>query len=94
MDYSIAGFETPGTKDLPDPSSEVPTEDDSLNGIQEFRPTFGEDAASVDVAPFIAAVIDDVVQAWEDGEGQGDPDVDRKKVGSSTTIGAGRTVSC
>lgn len=40
----------------------------------------------MDVAPFITAVIDDVVQAWEDGEGQGDPDVDRKKVGSSITI--------
>lgn len=81
VEYSISKFETRGTKDLPEPTSTPPTIEESINGVEEYRPDFKRDVNSSDVKPFIERVIDDVEEAWEGGVKLGEPPVDRKKVG-------------
>jgi len=64
---------------LPDPHSLVPTEIDSINKIDEFRPNFKGDVSASTVKPYIDQVIEDVVEAWTE-MGEDEPHVDRKKV--------------
>jgi len=78
VEYIISGFETPGTKDLPDPHSIAPTEAESVNKIDEYRPNFKGDVSASTVKPYIDQVIEDVVEAWAD-MGEDEPHVDRKK---------------
>ncbi|KAL7420018.1 hypothetical protein Q5752_004982 [Cryptotrichosporon argae] len=73
--YSVANFETPGSSDLPEPYSTAPTASSSLVGVDEFRPDFKQDVLGDSVAPFLAAVIDDVKAEWEATYAAVEPDV-------------------
>jgi hypothetical protein len=79
VEYNISGFDTPGTKDLPDPHSIAPTAAESLNKVEEFRPNFKGDVSASTVKPYIDQVIEDVVAAWAE-MGEDEPHIDRKKV--------------
>ena len=81
VEYTISGFETKGSKDLPDPNTIAPSSEESQNGIDEFRPDFRGDVGAISVRPFIDRVIEDCVEAWDAGLGQSEPEVDRRKVG-------------
>ena len=82
VEYTIANFETAGARDLPDPQSTPPTKDESVTGVDEFRPDFRGDSQHHTVAPYLDAVVHDVVEAWEGGVGNGEPEVDLRKVGA------------
>jgi len=79
VEYAINGFETPGTKDLPEPSAVPPSAAESVNGIDEFRPDFRGDVSASSVKPYLDQVIEDCVEAWAE-IGQDEPGVDRRKV--------------
>lgn len=80
VEYQVNGFQTPGTRDLPDPQSHAPDALESINAVDEFRPDFRTDVTSVSVEPYIEKVVEDCWQAWETGVGDGEEGVDRKKV--------------
>jgi hypothetical protein len=80
VEYAVTQFEVTGSRDLPDPDSEPPRIEESFNGIQEYHPDFRGDINATSVRPFIDAVVDDCVEAWEAGVGIGELEADRKKV--------------
>ena len=79
VEYAVMQFEVIGARDLPDPSSQPDSPDQSVNGIQEYRPDFRGDIRATSVSPFIEVVVDDCVDAWEGGVGLGEPEADRGK---------------
>ncbi len=84
VEYQVSQFETSGTSFLPSPDSDPPGPEESINGIQEYRPDFlMGDVKSPSVQPFIEKVIEDVLENWQ----QGDVEIDRDLVG-------GRFSSC
>lgn len=80
VEYAVTHFEVTGSRDLPDPESIAPSAHESVNGIQEYRPDFRGDLNATSVRPYVEAVVEDCVQAWEESVGIGEPDVDRRKV--------------
>lgn len=80
VEYNIAEFKTPGSKDLPDSNSIPPTAAESLSGVDEYRPVYGSDPADDAVKPFIDQVVADVTEAWEGALAAEEPEVDSQKV--------------
>jgi hypothetical protein len=78
VEYAVTNFDVMGTKDLPDPDSHAPSDDASVNKIQEYRPDFRGDVTASNVKPYIDTVVEDVVGGWE-GTMEGE-DLDRKRV--------------
>ena len=77
--YSVKGFTCDGTTDLPEPMSRPPTQQESVNGVEEFRPDFSGDLNAPSVQPYIDKVVDDCMDALT---GDLEIDMDRKKVGT------------
>ncbi|WVQ93692.1 hypothetical protein IAU59_000768 [Kwoniella sp. CBS 9459] len=87
VEYLVSNFESKGSKDLPDPSSEPPKAAESANGVDEFRPDFRGDINAGDVKPFVEQVIEDVMEAWSThGLHLEEPDVDRTRVEAAVHI--------
>ncbi|OCF36246.1 hypothetical protein I316_02119 [Kwoniella heveanensis BCC8398] len=87
VEYLVNNFESKGSRDLPDPSSEPPKADESANGVDEFRPDFRGDINAADVKPFVEQVIDDVMEAWTSHNLHlEEPDVDRSRVEAAVHI--------
>lgn len=92
VEHQVKDFEVRGTRELPDPGP-VPSVEESINGIQEFRPDFRRLSTSPTVRPFLDQVTEDVTEAWEAGLGKLEPGVDRKKVSHPTIRGPHSSLS-
>lgn len=66
--YTISPYNIPGNKDLPEPSDTAPGPDESVNGVQEFRPDFRADSSDKDIKAFLDLIRDDVRGAWDTAE--------------------------
>ncbi|WVF66068.1 hypothetical protein IAT40_000807 [Kwoniella sp. CBS 6097] len=87
VEYLVTNFESKGSKDLPDPSTEPPKAAESANEVDEFRPDFRGDINAGDVKPFIEQVIDDVMEAWTSHNLHlEEPEVDRTRVEAAVHI--------
>ncbi|ORY24468.1 hypothetical protein BCR39DRAFT_546724 [Naematelia encephala] len=86
VEYAVSQFESLGGKDLPDPASIPPPVAESANGVQEFRPQFGQDVTAESVRPFIDQVVLDCSEAWHGGVGEGEEGVDERKIQDSVVV--------
>ena len=80
VEYNVSGFEVRGSGSLPNPDTPAPYPHQSANLIQEYRPDFRADIGHSSVQPFVHRVVDDVWELWQGGVGEGEPEMDRKKV--------------
>ncbi len=80
VEYAVTQFEVTGSRDLPDPESSPPNIEESVIGIQEYRPDFRGDINATSVKPYIEAVVEDCVEDWEGGVGVGEPEVGQAKL--------------
>jgi hypothetical protein len=88
VEYLVSGFDVLGHRELPHPSSVPLSAEESLNGVQEFRPDFTADATSSTVKPFLDQVTLDCIEAWEGGVGIGEEaaGIDRRKIGEAVNV--------
>ncbi|WRT63867.1 uncharacterized protein IL334_000792 [Kwoniella shivajii] len=84
--YPVANFMSNGTRDLPDPTSIPPKAEESVNGVDEFRPDFRADVAAPGVRAFVDQVIEDCVESWQVSLGDDEPEVDRERITAAVNI--------
>lgn len=68
VEHLITQFEVKGTPTLPHPESVAPGPEDSINGIQEYRPPYLPDINTPEVRDFLDVVIEDILAAWTEGD--------------------------
>lgn len=85
VEYTVSSFEVKGSKELPVPGSLAPTAENSLNGVDEFRPDFRADVSSAGVRPFLDAVTADCKEAWGEGYTTEEPEVDDDQIVKAVT---------
>jgi hypothetical protein len=86
VEYAVTNFDVVGSRDLPDPDTQPPSVNESLNKVREYRPDFRGDVGAANVKPYIERVVEDVVEAWEGGVGEGEEVVDKKRIEEAVNV--------
>ena len=86
IEYNVSGFESKGGKDLPSPDSPPVSAEESVNGVEEFRPDFRSDVNASTVKPFLEQVAQDCMDAWAAGIGKEEPPINALKVKESVEV--------
>ncbi|OCF73509.1 hypothetical protein I204_05351 [Kwoniella mangroviensis CBS 8886] len=86
VEYQVANFEAKGARELPAPNSDAPKAEDSISGVDEFRPDFKAELSSPSVKPFIDQVVQDCIEAWQSGVLGNEPDIDIDRITNSVHI--------
>jgi hypothetical protein len=84
--YNVSKFESKGDNVLPDPSSTPLGPDESVNGVQEFRPDFSAGPDALTVKPFLEQVTADVTYEWENGVARGEHEATPEKIRESVEV--------
>jgi hypothetical protein len=84
--YNVSKFESKGGTDLPDPKTAPLGPEESVNGVQEFRPDFSASLDALTVKPFIEQVTADVINEWDSGVGYKEPEASHQKIKESVEV--------
>ncbi|WVW81980.1 hypothetical protein I302_103984 [Kwoniella bestiolae CBS 10118] len=86
VEYQVTNFDSKGSRELPDPTSEATKAENSINGVDEFRPDFKSELNAPSVKPFIDQVVQDCIEAWQGGVLNDEPEIDVDRITNSVHI--------